>query len=101
MPQTVFGGLAYKYGHTRYNEWQDDDKEIVVASAIKDIEDDFSEELEFLDDKTSAEILKRLKDLEIIYPNSPALAKFKKKYLNSNNKGVQTAKQKVKATKKK
>ena len=101
MPQTVFGGLAYKYGHTRYSEWQDDDKEIVVASAIKDIEDDFSEELEFLDDKTSAEILKRLKDLEIIYPNSPALAKFKKKYLNSNNKGVQTAKQKVKATKKK
>jgi cobalamin biosynthesis Co2+ chelatase CbiK len=100
MPQTVFGGLAYKYGHTRYNEWQDDDKEIVVSSAIKDIEDEFSEELEFLDDKTSAEILKRLKDLEIIYPNSPALKKFKKKYLNSNNKSVQTAKEKAKVKKK-
>jgi len=100
MPQTVFGGLAYKYGHTRYNEWQDEDKEIVVSSAIKDIEDEFSEELEFLDDKTSAEILKRLKDLETIYPNSPALKKFKKKYLNSDNKSVQTAKEKAKAKKK-
>ena len=101
MPQTVFGGLAYKYGHTRYNEWADDDKEIVVSSAVKDIEDDFSEDLEFLDDKTSAEILKRLKDLEVIYPNSPSLKKFKKKYLSSNNKAVQTAKQTVKAKKKK
>jgi len=100
MPQTVFGGLAYKYGHTRYNEWVDEDKEIVVSSAIKDIEDDFSEDLEFLDDKTSAEIAKRLKDLETIYPNSPSLKKFKKKYLNSNNKTVQTAKQTA-ATKKK
>jgi len=56
--------------------------------------------LEFLDDKTSAEIVKRLKDLEAIYPNSPSLTKFKKKYLQSGNKAVQTAKQKVKAKKK-
>jgi hypothetical protein len=100
MPQTVFGGLAYKYGNTNYSNWEDDDKEIVVSSSIKDIEDDFSEELEFLDDKTSAEIVKRLKDLETIYPNSPSLVKFKKKYLQSNNKAVQTAKQKVKTKKK-
>jgi len=100
MPQTVFGGLAYKYGHTRYNEFDDDDKEIVVSSAVKDVEDDFSEDLEFLDDKTSAEIAKRLKDLEAIYPNSPSLNKFKKKYLNSNNQSIQTAKQKAKAKKK-
>ena len=96
-----FDALSYRNHYSNLGEliFQIDAYES-LGDLIKDIEDEFSEELEFLDDKTSAEILKRLKDLEIIYPNSPALKKFKKKYLNSNNKSVQTAKEKAKVKKK-
>lgn len=67
MPQSRFGGLAFKYGTTDFNQWSPEDREDAVTSMSKDLFDDL-ENLDMNDEKTKKEVFDRIKNLQQILP---------------------------------
>jgi hypothetical protein len=68
MPQSRFGGLAFKNGTTNFREWKDPKDRIdVVSSMSKELMDDM-DDLDVTDTQTQQEIIGRIKRLRAILP---------------------------------
>lgn len=68
MPQSRFGGLAFKNGTTDFKKWKDPNDRIdVVTSMSKELLNDF-EDLDMSDKQTRLEVIDRIKRLNEILP---------------------------------
>lgn len=68
MPQSRFGGLAFKNGTTDFKKWKDPNDRIdVVTSMSKELLNDF-EDLDMSDKQTRLEVVDRIKRLYEILP---------------------------------
>ena len=68
MPQSRFGGLAFKNGTTDFKKWKDPKDRIdVVTSMSKELLNDF-EDLDMSDKQTRLEVIDRIKRLNEILP---------------------------------
>ena len=68
MPQSRFGGLAFKNGTTDFKKWKDPNDRIdVVTSMSKELLNDF-EDLDMSDKQTRLEVIDRIKRLHEILP---------------------------------
>jgi hypothetical protein len=68
MPQSRFGGLAFKNGTTDFTKWKDPKDRIdVVNSMSKELINDF-EDLDLSNKKVKAEVIDRIKRLQEILP---------------------------------
>jgi len=68
MPQSRFGGLAFKNGTTDFKKWKDPKDRIdVVTSMSKELLNDF-EDLDMSDKQTRIEVIDRIKRLNEILP---------------------------------
>ena len=88
MPQSRFGGLAFKNGTTNFREWKDPKDRIdVVTSMSNELSDDM-EDLDLTDPLTQKEILGRIARLKVILPQGAKNKTLNKVLIQLKNAGV-------------
>jgi hypothetical protein len=88
MPQSRFGGLAFKNGTTNFREWKDPKDRIdVVSSMSKELIDDM-EDLDVTDKQTKEEIIGRIKRLRAILPEGAKNKNLNKALLKLRDLGL-------------
>ena len=88
MPQSRFGGLAFKNGTTNFREWKDPKDRIdVVSSMSKELMDDM-EDLDVTDKQTKEEIIGRIKRLRAILPEGAKNKNLNKALLKLRDLGL-------------
>ena len=88
MPQSRFGGLAFKNGTTNFREWKDPKDRIdVVSSMSKELMDDM-DDLDVSDPLTKEEIIGRIKRLRAILPEGAKNKNLNKALLKLKDLGM-------------
>jgi hypothetical protein len=89
MPQSRFGGLAFKNGTTNFREWKDPKDRIdVVTSMSKELMDDM-DDLDLTDKLTQTEILGRIARLKAILPDGAKNKTLNKALLQLKAAGIE------------